>query len=96
MEVSGQLHAPAALPQGRAPDTPSHIKYLRIEIYRTVILSVVLYGCEAWSVSHFMGGTQTEGYENSVLRRKFARNRKNISNTIQVEVIRVVTAVVLR
>jgi hypothetical protein len=44
---------------------------INIEIYRTGILSVVLYGCEAWSVSHFEGGTQTEGFENSVLRRKF-------------------------
>jgi hypothetical protein len=36
---------------------------------------VVLYGFKAWSVSHFEGGTQTEGFENSVLRRKFGPRR---------------------
>jgi hypothetical protein len=51
----------------RAPGTHL-IKNLKIEIYRTVILSVLLYGCEAWLASHFEGGTQTEGFENSVLR----------------------------
>jgi hypothetical protein len=30
---------------------PSHIKNLRIKIYKTVILSVVLYGCETWSLT---------------------------------------------
>jgi hypothetical protein len=49
-------------PRERAPGTPSHIKSLKTEIYRTVILSVVLYGYEAWLVSHFKGGTQTEGF----------------------------------
>jgi hypothetical protein len=33
---------------------------LEIKIYKTVILSLVLYGCETWS--HFGGGTQTEGF----------------------------------
>jgi hypothetical protein len=62
-------------PRERAPGIPSHIKNLKIEIYRTVILSVVMYGCKAWSVSHFEGGTQTEGFENSVLRRIFGPRR---------------------
>jgi len=62
-------------PRERALGTPSHIKNLKIEIYRTLILSVVLYGFKAWSVSHFEGGTQTEGFENSVLRRKFGPRR---------------------
>jgi hypothetical protein len=47
---------------------PISYKNLKIEIYRTVILSVVLYGCKAWSVSHFEGGTQSEGFENTLLR----------------------------
>jgi hypothetical protein len=34
-----------------------------------------LYGCEAWSVSHFEGGIQTEGFENRVLRRKSGHRR---------------------
>jgi hypothetical protein len=33
MEVSGQLHAPAALPPGKEPLILSHIKNLKIEIY---------------------------------------------------------------
>ena len=34
-------------------------KNLKIKIYRTVILPVVLYGCETWSLT--LGGTQAEG-----------------------------------
>jgi hypothetical protein len=34
-----------------------------------------MYGCEAWSVCHFEGGTQTEGFENRVLRRIFGPRR---------------------
>jgi hypothetical protein len=30
---------------------PSHIKKLKIKIYRTVIFPVVLYGCETWSLN---------------------------------------------
>jgi hypothetical protein len=30
---------------------PSHIKNLKIKIYKTVILPVVLYGCETWSLT---------------------------------------------
>jgi hypothetical protein len=39
---------------------PSYIKNPKIKIYKTVILPVVLYGCETWS--HFEGGTETEGF----------------------------------
>jgi hypothetical protein len=30
---------------------PSHIKKLKFKIYKTVILPVVIYGCDAWSVT---------------------------------------------
>jgi hypothetical protein len=30
---------------------PSHIKNLKIEIFKTVILPVVLFGCETWSLT---------------------------------------------
>jgi hypothetical protein len=30
---------------------PCHIKKLNINIYKTVILPVVLYGCETWSLT---------------------------------------------
>jgi hypothetical protein len=36
-------------------------KNLKIKIYKTVILPVVLYGCETWSLT-LGGGTQTEGF----------------------------------
>jgi hypothetical protein len=30
---------------------PSHIKNIKIKIYKTVILLVVLHGCETWSLT---------------------------------------------
>jgi hypothetical protein len=38
-------------------------KNVKIRIYKTVLLPVVLYGCETWSLilRDIMGGTQTEG-----------------------------------
>jgi hypothetical protein len=30
---------------------PSHIKRLKIKIYKTVIFPAVLYGCETWSLT---------------------------------------------
>ena len=33
---------------------------LKIKVYRTIILPVVLYGCETWSLT-LRGGTQVEG-----------------------------------
>jgi hypothetical protein len=30
---------------------PYHIKKIKIKIYKTVILPVVLYGCETWSLT---------------------------------------------
>jgi hypothetical protein len=40
----------------------SHLlsKYVKIRIYKTLILPVVLYGCETL-VSDIKGGTETEG-----------------------------------
>jgi hypothetical protein len=65
MEVSGQRHAPDALPPRK--ETPSHIKYLKIEIYRTIILPVVLYGCETWSLT-LREEHRLRVFENRVLR----------------------------
>ena len=36
-------------------------KNIKIEIYRTIILPVVLYGCDTWSLGHIEGGTYAEG-----------------------------------
>ena len=52
-------------------------KNLKTKIYRTIILPVVLYGCEAWSLT-----TREERklrvFENMVLRRIFGRRRDRV------------------
>jgi hypothetical protein len=54
---------------------PSHIKKLKIKIYKTVILPAVLYGCETWSLT-----TGEEHrlrvFENRVLRRIFGPKKE--------------------
>jgi len=42
-------------------------KNLKIEIYRTIILPVVLYGCETWSLT-FREEGKLRVFENRVLR----------------------------
>jgi len=42
-------------------------KNLKIKIYRTIILLVVLYGCETWSLT-LREGRKLRVFENSVLR----------------------------
>jgi hypothetical protein len=54
---------------------PSHIKNLKIKIYKTVILTVVLYGCETWSLT--LGDEhKLRVFENRVLRRIFGPKRE--------------------
>jgi hypothetical protein len=52
-------------------------KNLKIRIYKTIILPVVLYGCETWSLTlreeHRLGM-----YENRVLRRIFGPKRDEV------------------
>ena len=45
-------------------------KNLKIKIYRTIILPVVLYGCENWSLT-LREGRKLRVFENMVLRRIF-------------------------
>ena len=45
-------------------------KNLKIKIYRTIILSVVLYGCETWSLT-LREEHRLRVFENRVLRRIF-------------------------
>ena len=45
-------------------------KNLKIKIYRTIILPVVLYGCEAWSLT-LTEERKLRVFENMVLRRMF-------------------------
>jgi hypothetical protein len=54
---------------------PSHIKKIKIKIYKTVILPVVLYGCETWSLT--LGEEhRLRGFENTVLRKIFGPKRE--------------------
>jgi len=50
------------------------IKNLKINIYRTIILTVVLYGCETWSLT-FREERRLRVFENWVLRRIFGPKR---------------------
>jgi len=49
-------------------------KNLKIKIYRTIILPVVLYGCETWSLT-LMEERKLRVFENMVLRRIFGPRR---------------------
>jgi len=49
-------------------------KNLKIELYRTITLPVVLYGCETWSLT-LREERRLRVNENSVLRRIFGSKR---------------------
>jgi hypothetical protein len=50
----------------------------RYRFYKTIILSVVLYGCETWSVK--LGEEhRLRVFENRVLRRKFVPKRDEVT-----------------
>ena len=53
-------------------------KNLKNEIYRTVILPVVLYGCETWSLT-LREERKLRVFENMVLRRIFGPRRDEIT-----------------
>jgi hypothetical protein len=57
---------------------PSHVKKPKDKIYKTVILPVVLYGCETWSLTlreeHRL--KVFEVFENTELRRIFGPKRE--------------------
>jgi len=53
-------------------------KNLKIEIYRTIILPVVLYGCETWSVT-LRKERRLSVFENRVLRRVFGPKRDEVT-----------------
>jgi hypothetical protein len=47
---------------------------LKIEIYKTIILPVVLYGCEIWSLT-LREESRLRVFENRILRRIFGPKR---------------------
>jgi hypothetical protein len=53
-------------------------KNLKIKIYRTIILSVVLYGCETWSLI-LREERRLRAFENRVLRRIFGPKRDEVT-----------------
>ena len=53
-------------------------KNLKIEIYRTIILPVVLYGCETWSLT-LREERKLRVFENMVLRRIFGPRRDEVT-----------------
>jgi hypothetical protein len=48
------------------------------KIYRTIILPVVLYGCETWSLT-LREEHRLRVFENRVLRRVFGPNRDEVT-----------------
>jgi hypothetical protein len=54
---------------------PSHIKKCKDYLYKTVILPVVLYGCETWSLI-LEEEHRLRVFENTVLRRIFGPKRE--------------------
>ena len=53
-------------------------KHLKIKIYRTVILPVVLYGCETWSLT-LREGRRLRVFENRVLSGVFGAKRDEVT-----------------
>ena len=53
-------------------------KNLKIKVYRTIILPVVLYGCETWSLT-FREERRLRVFENRVLRRVFGPKRNEVT-----------------
>ena len=52
-------------------------KNLKIKIYRTIILPVVLYGCKTWSLT-LRDERRLRVFENRVLRRIFGPKRDEV------------------
>ena len=54
-------------------------KNLKIKVYRTIILPVVLYGCETWSLT-LREGRRLRVFENRVLRSVFGPKRDEVTD----------------
>jgi len=55
---------------------------IKIKIYRTVILSVVMYGCETWSLTLTEEHRQRV-FENRVLRKIFGPKREKATGNVE-------------
>jgi hypothetical protein len=54
------------------------LKNIKIRIYKTIILPVVLYGCETWSLT-LREKHRLRVFENRVLRRVFGLKRDEVT-----------------
>jgi hypothetical protein len=50
---------------------------VKVKIYKTIILPIVLYGCETWSLT-LKGEHRLRVFENRVLRRIFGPKRDEV------------------
>ena len=58
------------------------IQNLKIKIYRTIILPVILYGCETWSLT-LREERKLRVFENMVLRRIFGPRRDEVTGGME-------------
>ena len=65
-------------------------KNRKIKVHRTLILPVVLYGCEIWSFTlrEGKGGNRLRVSENRMLRRVFGPKTDKITATVGVRMMR--------
>jgi hypothetical protein len=54
------------------------VKNVKVKIYKTIILPVVLYGCETWSLT-LRAKHRLRVFENRVLRRIFGPKRDEVT-----------------
>jgi hypothetical protein len=57
-------------------------KNIKIEIYRTIILPVILYGCETWSLT-WREELRLRVFENRGLRRIFGPKRDEVTGSVE-------------
>jgi len=63
-------------------------KKLKVKIYRTIILPVVLYGCETWSLI-LRDERSLRVFENRVLRRVFGPKRNEVTGNGENDIMRI-------
>jgi hypothetical protein len=54
-------------------------KNVKIRIYKTIILPLVLYGCETWSITLREEHNRMRVFENRVLKRIFGPKRDEVA-----------------
>jgi len=62
-------------------------KNVKIRIFRTIILPVVLYGCETWSLT-LRDEHRLKVLENRVLRRIFGPKRDEVTGSVENYIMR--------